>query len=123
MIAQLRKSGTKLNRRAVCSLRVAWETSDTLGGLLVSQGELTGRTLDEITEAVRRNEPVTAAELKYSVSAYDVLLAMLKLDENPVQLKSYMVAGDSCPKAYIGPANDPLDPEVQEWHKAFKAVK
>lgn len=80
------------------------------------------RTLDEITTAVRRNEPVTDEELRYSVCAYDVLLALLELDKDPVRLKQYMTAGDMCPREYIGPANDPSEPSVQEWHKAFTAV-
>lgn len=80
------------------------------------------RTLDEITAAVRRNDPVTDEELRYSVCAYDVLLALLELDKDPVRLKQYMTAGDMCPREYIGHANDPNEPSVQEWHKAFLSV-
>lgn len=81
------------------------------------------RTLDEITTAVRRNEPVTDEELRYSVCAFDVLLSLLELDKDPVRLKQYMIAGDMCPREYIGPANDPENPDAREWHKAFLAPK
>ncbi len=80
------------------------------------------RTLDEITTAVRRNEPVTVEELTYSVCAYDVLLAQLGLDKDPVRLKQYMIAGDMDPREYVGSANDPNDPSVQDWHRAMEAV-
>jgi len=80
------------------------------------------RTLDEITTAVRRAEPVTTEELILAVCAYDVLLSKLKVENNPVQLQEYFVAGDSDPGTYIGPANNPSNPESVHWHKTMIGV-
>jgi hypothetical protein len=77
------------------------------------------RTLDEMTRAVRRDEIVTDWELRYAVVAYDVMLAGMELEKDPVRLQKYMVAGDSCPKEFAGPANDPQNPESVAWHRAF----
>jgi len=41
------------------------------------------RTLDEITTAVRRAEPVTTEELTLAICAYDVLMSKLKVENNP----------------------------------------
>lgn len=81
------------------------------------------RTLDEITAAVRRAEPVTTEELTLAVCAYDVLMAVLKVENNPVQLQEYFVAGDTDPLTYIGPANDPGNPESVHWHKTMIGVE
>lgn len=35
------------------------------------------RSLEDITDAVRRNEPATEDELRLAICAYDVLLAQL----------------------------------------------
>jgi hypothetical protein len=80
------------------------------------------RTLDEITTAVRRAEPVTTEELALAVCAYDVLLAKLEVDKNPVQLQEYFVAGDNDPAEYIGPENDPRNAESVNWHKTIIGV-
>ena len=77
------------------------------------------RTLQEITDACRRCEPVTGEELMYAVCAYDVLLAQLELERDPKQLQKFMVAAEADPRVYIGPANDPLNAEARDWHKAF----
>ncbi len=77
------------------------------------------RTLDEITTAVRRAEPVTTEELTLAICAYDVLLSKLKVEDNPTQLQEYFVAGDNDPAAYIGPANDPRNAESVHWHKTM----
>lgn len=81
------------------------------------------RTLDDITTAVRRNEPVTEIELRMAVCAYDVLLAALDIPGNPVQLQKYFIAGDSDPVEYVGPENDPRNPESVKWHWAFIGVE
>ncbi len=81
------------------------------------------RTLDEITTAVRRAEPVTTEELTLAICAYDVLLSKLKVENNPVQLQEYFVAGDNPPLAYIGPANDPRNAESVHWHKTMIGVE
>jgi len=77
------------------------------------------RTLDEITTAVRQNLPVTEEELRFSVCAYDVLLSRLKTENNPVQLQEYFIASGCDPEVYVGPENDPTNPEAVAWHKAF----
>lgn len=77
------------------------------------------RQLHEITDAVRRNEPVTEEELRLAVCAYDVLMVKLELDQDPKQLAKFFEASELAPDAYIGPANDPRDPGVVAWHKAF----
>lgn len=77
------------------------------------------RTLDEITTAARRAEPVTKDELILAVCAYDVLLASIKLEHYPVMLAEYFKASDSPPGAYIGPANDPNSAEAVHWHKVM----
>lgn len=81
------------------------------------------RTLDEITTAVRRAEPVTTEESTLAICAYDVLLSKLKLENSPVQLQEYFVAGDNPPLAYIGPANDPRNAESVHWHKTMIGVE
>ena len=80
------------------------------------------RTLDEITTAVRRAEAVTVEELLLAVCAYDVLMSKLKVPDNPVQLAEYFIAGDTSPEEYIGPANDPRNPEAVTWHKTMIGV-
>lgn len=77
------------------------------------------RTLDEITTAVRRAEPVTTEELTLAICAYDVLMSKLKVENNPVQLQEYFLAGDSDPEAYIGLVNDPRNAESVHWHKTM----
>ncbi len=77
------------------------------------------RTLAEITDDARRGIEAEPKELLYAVCAYDVLLAQLKLDEQPILLKEFFIAGESCPKEYIGWANDPENEEVRAWHQAF----
>lgn len=81
------------------------------------------RSLEDITDAVRRNEPATEDELRLAICAYDVLLAQLQLDKNPVLLAEFFKAGEADPLTYIGPANDPRNPEAVAWHKAFKKVE
>ena len=77
------------------------------------------RTLQEITDRARRNEPLTVNELRYAVCAYDVLLAQMDLPKNYQDLKLFMVAADIDPKEYIGIANDFIFPDVREWHKTM----
>lgn len=77
------------------------------------------RTLQQITDAVRRNEEVTDDELRYTICAYDVLLNQLELDRDVPQLTKFMYAAEADPKEYIGPKNDPYDPEVVVWHRSF----
>jgi hypothetical protein len=77
------------------------------------------RTLDEITTAVRRNEPVIFEELRRAVVAYDVLLNQMHVETNAKQLELYFSAAESDPKEWAGPANDPDDPKVVLWHKTF----
>ncbi len=80
------------------------------------------RTLNEITRAVRTNRPVNAQELRRAVVAYDVLLALLNVEQNPLQLAEYFKAGSSCPVHYAGPANNPDDPDVRAWYDAMHEV-
>lgn len=77
------------------------------------------RTLDQITTAARQGLPVTETELRLAVCAYDVLMAKLKVPENPVQLAEYFKAADTAPELYLGPNNDPRELGVKEWHEAF----
>ena len=77
------------------------------------------RTLQEITDSARRNEPIPWVELQFAVCAYDVLLSQLDLENDVPKLTKFMVAAEADPVEYIGPANNPQDPEVAAWHKAF----
>jgi len=77
------------------------------------------RTLQEITDAARRNEEVTPRELIYAVCAYDVFLADIDIDQDTRILTKFFIAAEADPKEYIGPENDPFDTKVNEWHKAF----
>ena len=80
------------------------------------------RTLNEITSACRRGEPVTEEELRYAVCAYDVMVAQFEIENHAVLLEKYFVAAEMDVKEYVGPNNDPNDPEVQKWHRAFAKV-
>lgn len=80
------------------------------------------RQLHEITDAVRRNEPATEEELRLAVCAYDVLMVQLELDRDPKQLQKFFFAAEAAPDAYLGPENDPRDPGVAAWHRAFIKV-
>lgn len=75
------------------------------------------RTLDEITTAVRRNEPVTVDEMRLAIVAYDVLMAKFEIEKYPKLLHEYFVAGDSVPGEYVGDANHPDDADAVAWHK------
>lgn len=77
------------------------------------------RTLQEITDAARRNEEVTPEELQYAVCAYDVFLSKIDIDQNTVILTKFFIAAEMDPREYIGPDNDPKNPEAVAWHKAF----
>jgi len=77
------------------------------------------RTLQQITDATRRNEEATEEELRFAVCAYDVLLAQLELEQDPKQLQKFFIAAEADPRAYIGPTNNPLNAEARDWHKAF----
>lgn len=81
------------------------------------------RTLHEITDAARRNEPATEEELRLAVCAYDVLLAQLEVENDPKQLEKFFAASTRAPLQFIGPANDPRDPDVVAWHRAFINVE
>lgn len=78
------------------------------------------RELHEITDAARRNEPATEEELRLAVCAYDVLMVQLELDKDPKQLAKFFTAAEASPEDYLGPANDPRNPDVVAWHKAFR---
>lgn len=80
------------------------------------------RTLSEITSAVRLKEPVTEEELKRAVVAYDVLLHVLNLPEDPERLLAFFQAGSSDPKEWAGPSNDYDDPETVKWYKAMHSA-
>lgn len=79
------------------------------------------RTLDQITAAVRRGEPVTELELRLAVASYDVLMARLEVEKSPTQLQEYFIAGDSTPENYLGVINDPRNPESVGWHRSMIA--
>ncbi len=76
-------------------------------------------TLTEITNAVRRGEPVSVDQMRYAICAYDVLLADMKISENATLLEKFFIAAEMEPKEYIGGDNDPDNPEFVAWHKAF----
>ena len=76
-------------------------------------------TLTEITEVVRRGEPVSIDQMRYAICAYDVLLANLKVNENATLLEKFFIAAEMEPKKYIGWDNDPDNPDFVAWHKAF----
>ena len=75
------------------------------------------RTLDEITTAVRRNEPVTTDEMRLAIVAYDVLLAKFNIENYPTLMHEYFLAGDAPPDGYVGEANHPDNANAVEWHK------
>jgi len=75
------------------------------------------RTLDEITTAVRRNEPVTTEEMRLAIVAYDVLLARFNIEQYPKLMHEYFIAGDAPLDEYVGGANNPDNPDAVEWHK------
>jgi len=77
------------------------------------------RTLQQITDAARRGEPATEEELRLAVCAYDVFIAQLELEKDPKQLQKFFVAAEADPREYIGPANDPDNPDAVDWHNAF----
>lgn len=76
------------------------------------------RTLTEITNAVRRGQEVTPDELRYTVAAYDVMVAKFNVQQEPRMLEEFFRAAESDPRDYIGWENDPDNPEVVEWHKS-----
>lgn len=77
------------------------------------------RTLTEITNAVRRGEDVTEGELRYTVVAYDVLVAKLNITQDKQMVEEFFKATEGDPRAYIGWINDPANPEAADWHKNF----
>lgn len=74
------------------------------------------RTLDEIVAAIRSGRPYTKEEAAYTVVAFDVLLAQLALDQDAPRLQHWMSAATQSPKEYIGPANDPANPDATSWY-------
>jgi len=76
------------------------------------------RTLTQITDAVRRGEEVTTDELRYTVAAYDVMVAKFNIQQDRQQMEEFFRAAESDPREYIGPENDPDNPEVVAWHKS-----
>lgn len=77
------------------------------------------RTLQQITDAARRNEEVTEKEALYAICAYDVLLAQLELEQDVPKLTKFMTAAEMDPQVYIGRDNDPYNLDAVAWHKAF----
>lgn len=75
------------------------------------------RTLDEITTAVRRNEPVTTDEMRLAIVAYDVLMAKFNIEKYPALMHEYFIAGDAVPEVYVGAANHPDNADAVAWHK------
>jgi len=80
------------------------------------------RTLDEIVKAIRSGLPYTEEETRYAVVAYDVLIAQIYLDRNPVQLAEFFRAAETSPIEYVGWVNDPENPEAREWYVAMNNV-
>ena len=75
------------------------------------------RTLTEITNAVRRDQPVTQLELRYAVAAYDVMVAKMHISQDDQMIAEFFRAAESDPKKYIGWENDPMNKHSTEWHK------
>lgn len=80
------------------------------------------RTLDEIVAAARLNEPLDLGEARYAITAFDVLLAQLDLDQDVARLQKWITAATMPPRDYIGEANDPREPEAVEWYRAMHGV-
>lgn len=80
------------------------------------------RTLNEITGAIRSGGEYTEDEACYAVVAYDVLVAQLSVDLDPVRLAEYFRAAEQSPVEYIGWINDPENPEALEWYKSMNKV-
>lgn len=80
------------------------------------------RTLDEIVTAARLNEPLEPDEARYAIVAFDVVLARLDLEKDAIRLKEWMTAALLDPQKYIGPANDPQNPEVVDWYRSMHGI-
>lgn len=80
------------------------------------------RTLNEITAAIRSCKEYTEKEARYAVIAYDVLLAQLSVDLDPVRLETYFRAAEAPPIDYIEWVNDPENPEAVHWYEAMSDV-
>lgn len=75
------------------------------------------RKLHEITSAARLGETITDEEARLAICAYDVMLA--NLQHVPDALFEYFRAAELTPRQYIGPNNDPDNPEAVEWYKTW----
>lgn len=89
------------------------------------------RNLSDIVEAVKRDQPATEEELRYGLLAYVSLYHMdhgtlrdvlTKEEETPKFIKkmkfensfnAYRAALSKSPKEWLGPNNDPKNPEYQ----------
>lgn len=80
------------------------------------------KTLDQIVSAIRLGEPVSYDDAVYAIVAFDVLLAQLELEKTPEKLQHYFVAAELPPAKYIGPNNDPKNPEALAWYRAMQGV-
>ncbi len=80
------------------------------------------RKLHEITSAVRLGQSAEHKELIYAVIAYDVLMAQMQVSANAAQLQKFFVAAELPPLEYIGPENDPMNPEALSWYRAFMSL-
>lgn len=76
------------------------------------------RTLQQITDAARRNEGVSFDELQYAVCAYDVLFASCEPTQHRPLMREFFRAAESTPRAYIGWQNDPQNPDAVAWHRS-----
>jgi hypothetical protein len=80
------------------------------------------RPLNQITAAIRSGQPFTEEEARYAVVAYDVLIARLSVDLDPVRLAEYFKAAESSPAEYVGWKNDPQNADAIEWYRAMGRV-
>lgn len=81
------------------------------------------RTLDEIVNAVRSAEgEATDEELRYAVTAFDVLVSRLKVEENTTQLHEWFAAAETPLDEYLGSANRPDSPEAIAWYRAMRSA-
>ena len=80
-------------------------------------------TFDKIVDKARTRNNPSYEELLYAVCAFDVFMARLKVEKDPVKLQEYFKLSESCPKEYVGEDNDPGNPKFQEWYRAMRGIK
>lgn len=80
------------------------------------------RPLKEIITDARTGGDTYYDEVLYALVAYDVMLAGFDLENDPDRLQQYLTVLDADPEKFVGPANDPKNPEAVRHYKAFDNI-